>query len=87
MINIRIPNTRRIVHVPVAYTKAEFPSSLTRTTNASESFDSKLNAMFTNKTLEMIAMKIFKFVEVATQSHHHEETRGYLKVLRGERGH
>ena len=28
----------------------------------------------TNKTVEMIAMKIFKFVEVATLSHRHEET-------------
>ena len=30
-------------------------------------------------------MKIFKFVEVATQSHRHEETGGFFKVLRGER--
>ena len=27
-------------------------------------------------------MKIFKFVEVATQSHRHEETGGFFKVLR-----
>ena len=31
-------------------------------------------SIFTNKTVEMIAMKIFKFVEVATQSNRHEET-------------
>ena len=41
----------------------------------------------TNKTVEMTAMKIFRFVEVATQSHRHEETGGFLKVLRGDRGH
>ena len=35
----------------------------------------------------MIAMKIFKFVEVATQAHRHEETGGFLKDLRGDRGH
>ena len=40
-----------------------------------------------NKTEEMIAMKIFKFVEVETQSHHHEETGGFFKVLREDRGH
>ena len=40
-------------------------------------------SVITNKTVEMIAMKIFRFVEVAT----HEETGGFLKVLRGERGH
>ena len=33
----------------------------------------------------MIAMKIFKFVEVATLSHRHEETDGFFKVLRGDR--
>ena len=32
-------------------------------------------SIITNKTVEMIAMKIFKF-EVATQSHRHEETGG-----------
>ena len=32
-------------------------------------------------------MKIFKFVEVATQSHRHEETGGFFNVLRGDRGH
>ena len=31
-------------------------------------------SIITNKTMEMIGMKIFKFVEVATQSHRHEET-------------
>ena len=41
----------------------------------------------TNKPVEMIAMKIFTFVEVATQSHRQEATGGFLKVLRGDRGH
>ena len=45
------------------------------------------SSIITNKTVEMIAMTIFKFVEVATQSHRHEETGGFFKVLRGERGH
>ena len=44
-------------------------------------------SIITNKTVEMIAMKIFKFVEVAKQLHRHEETDGFLKVLRGYRGH
>ena len=44
-------------------------------------------SIITNKTVEMIAMKIFKFVEVASLSHRHEETGGFLKVLRGDRGH
>ena len=44
-------------------------------------------SVITNKTVEIIAMKIFKFVEVATQSHRREETGGFLKVLRGDRGH
>ena len=44
-------------------------------------------SVITNKTVEMIVMKIFRFVEVATLSHRHEETGGVLKVLRGERGH
>ena len=43
-------------------------------------------SVLTNKTVEMIAMKIFKFVEVATLSHRQGET-GRLKVLRGDRGH
>ena len=37
----------------------------------------------TNKTVEMIA----KFIEVTTQSHRHEETGGFFKVLRGDRNH
>ena len=41
----------------------------------------------TNKTVERIAMKIFRFVEVATLSHRREQTGGVLKVLRGDRGH
>ena len=44
-------------------------------------------SIITNETVEMIAMKIFRFVEVATLSHRHEETDGFLKVLRGDRGH
>ena len=35
----------------------------------------------------MIAMKIFKFVEVATQLHQHEETGGFFKVLQEDSGH
>ena len=44
-------------------------------------------SIITNKTVELIAMKIFRFVEVATQSHRHEETGGFFKVLQGDRGH
>ena len=44
-------------------------------------------SVITNKTVEMIGMKIFRFVEVATQSHRHEETGEFFKVLRGDRGH
>ena len=44
-------------------------------------------SIITNKTVGMIAMKIFRFVEVATLSHRHEETGGFLKVLRVDRGH
>ena len=44
-------------------------------------------SIITNKILEKIAMKIFKFVEGATQPHCHEETGGFFKVLRGDRGH
>ena len=43
-------------------------------------------SIITNKTVEMIAMKIYRFVEVATHSHRHKETGGVLKVLRGDRG-
>ena len=32
-------------------------------------------------------MKLFKFVEVATLSHRHEETGGFFKVLQGDRDH
>ena len=35
-------------------------------------------SIITNKTVEMIVMKIFRFVEVATQSHCHEETDGFF---------
>ena len=34
--------------------------------------------IITNKTVEVIVMKIFKFVEVATQSHRHEEPGGFF---------
>ena len=44
-------------------------------------------SVITNKTVEMIAMKIFRFVEVATLSHRREETGGFFKVLRGDRRH
>ena len=44
-------------------------------------------SIITNKTVEVIGMKIFRFVEVATQSHRHEDTGGFLKVLQGDRGH
>ena len=44
-------------------------------------------SIITNKTVEMIALKIFKFVEAATQSHRHEETGAFFKVLWGDRGH
>ena len=55
----------------------------TKTNSTALSYLSIIN----NKTVEMIAMKIFKFVEVATQSHRHKETGGFFKVLRGDRGH
>ena len=35
-------------------------------------------SIITNKTVEMIAMKIFRFLEVATQSHRHEENGGFF---------
>ena len=44
-------------------------------------------SIITNKTVEMIAVKIFKFVEVATQSHRHEETGGLFKGFTRDRGH
>ena len=44
-------------------------------------------SIITNKIVEMIGMKIFKFVEVATLSHRYKETDGFFKVLRGNRGH
>ena len=44
-------------------------------------------SVITNKTVEMIEMKIFKFVEVATVSYPHEETGGFFKDFLGERGH
>ena len=43
-------------------------------------------SVITNKTVEMIVMKIFRFVEVATLSHWHEETGGFFKgFTRGPR--
>ena len=44
-------------------------------------------SIITNKTVQMIAMKIFRFVEVATLSHRNEETDGILKILQEDRGH
>ena len=44
-------------------------------------------SIITSKTVEMIGMKLFRFVEVATLSHRQEETDEFLKVLRGDRGH
>ena len=44
-------------------------------------------SIITNKIVEMIAVKILKFVEVATESHRHEETDGLFKILRWDRGH
>ena len=44
-------------------------------------------SVITNKTVEMIAMKNFRFVEIATLSHRRKETDGFFKVLRGDRGH
>ena len=44
-------------------------------------------SIITNKTVEMIAMKIFRFVELATLWHRHEETDGFLEVLQGNRSH
>ena len=43
-------------------------------------------SIITNKTVEMIAIKIFTFVEVATLSHRYEETDGFLKILQGDHG-
>ena len=44
-------------------------------------------SIITNKTVKMIAMKIFRFIEVATLSHRQEETMDFLKILRGDRSH
>ena len=35
-------------------------------------------SIITNKTVEMNEMKMFRFVEVATQSHRHEEINGFF---------
>ena len=43
-------------------------------------------SIITNKTVVMIAMKIFRFVDVAIMSHRHEETDGFFKVLQGDHG-
>ena len=40
-------------------------------------------SIITNKTVEIIAMKIFRFVEVATLSHRQEETDGFLRFYEG----
>ena len=44
-------------------------------------------SIITNKTVDMIAIKIFKFVEVATLLHRHEETGGFFKILQRGHGH
>ena len=44
-------------------------------------------SIITNKTVEMIAMKMFRFVEVAALPHRQEETDDFFKVLREDRGH
>ena len=36
-------------------------------------------SIITNKTVEMTAMKIFRFVEVATLPHRHKETDEFLR--------
>ena len=43
--------------------------------------------IITNETVEMIGMKIFRFVEITTLSHRHVETDGFFKVLQGDRVH
>ena len=40
-------------------------------------------SIITNKTVEMIAMEIFRFVEVATLSHGQEKTDGFFKLYEG----
>ena len=45
------------------------------------------SSIITNKTVEMTAMKTFRFIEVATLSHRQEETDEFFKVLRGDSGH
>ena len=44
-------------------------------------------SIITNKTVEMIAIKIIRFVEVATLSHRDEKTYGFFKILEGDCGH
>ena len=40
-------------------------------------------SIITNKTVEMIGIKIFRFIEVATLSHRHEEMMDFLKFYEG----
>ena len=40
-------------------------------------------SIITNKTVEMIGMKIFRFVQVATLSHRHEETDRFWRFYEG----
>ena len=40
-------------------------------------------SVITNKNVEMIAMKIIKFVEVERLSHRHEETGGFFWFYEG----
>ena len=44
-------------------------------------------SIITNKSVEMIGMKIFRFVEVTTLSQRQEKLMDFFKVLRGDRGH
>ena len=44
-------------------------------------------SIITNKTVEIIVMKIFRFVKIATLSHRHDGTNGFLKILEGGRDH
>ena len=57
-------------------------------TNSTKTNSTALSYLWiiTNTTLEMITMKIFRFVEVATLPHWHEGTDGFFKVLQGDRG-
>ena len=44
-------------------------------------------SIITSKTVEMIAMKIFRSADVATLLHRQEEIDGFFKILQRDRGH